>query len=412
MAVTSPAIVPVSAARRLFLDGQCLLDPPPRRATAPVVRRLVDRLGYVQIDSINVVQRAHHLVLASRLDGYQPTMLQRLLEEDRALFEHWTHDASAIPVSWFGYWRVRFDRYRRPQRLQAWWKQRFGTKPDKVISHVLDRIADEGPLRSADFLHERRGRSQGQSQGQSPGWWDWKPQKAALEYLWRSGRLAIARRDQFHKLYDLTERVFPDHHDAPRPTDDEHLDWACRSALERLGAATPAEIVGYFRAVALPEARAWCKAAAGRDELEQVAVQSADGSPPRPAYVLPGWRKRAEAVRKAPSRIRLLCPFDPILRDRDRAARLFGFDYRFEAFVPATERRYGYYVMPILEGQRLVGRLDPKLHRDRSELEVRGLWWQPHVKPTPARLARLDAALARLAKLVGAERVTMPARKR
>ena len=390
----------VETARRLFLGAQGLLDDPRRRASPAETRRIVRRLGFVQIDSINVVQRAHHLILGARLDGYDPSMLTRLLEQRRTLFEHVTHDASAIPVEWLGYWRLRFDRYRRPGQLAAWWKQRFGTRPNKVIDHVLDRITIEGPLKSADFQDERAGRS-------GP-WWDWKPQKAALEYLWRSGTLAITHREQFHKVYDLTERVLGGAEASPPPTAPEHLEWACRSALERLGAATPSEIAGYLGAVGLPDASGWCRAAARRGSVEAVSVESVDGVPPRVAWALPGWKRRAARLGPAPRRLRLLCPFDPILRDRARAARLFGFDYRFEAFVPAAKRRYGYYVMPILEGDRLVGRLDPKLHRDRCELAVSGLWWEPGVRPTDSRLARLEAALRRLARQIGADRVSLP----
>ena len=180
-------------------------------------------------------------------------------------------------------------------------------------------------------------------------WWGWKPEKAALEYLWRTGEAAVAGRVNFHKIYDLAERVLPEAHAAPRPGEDEHLDWACGTALDRLGVATAEEVASFWRAVPLDRARAWCARAAAAGEIEAVRVEVVDGSS-RNAYAVPDWESRAAALPPAPSRIRLLSPFDPILRDRRRTLRLFGFDYRLEAFVPAPKRQYVYYVLPILEG--------------------------------------------------------------
>jgi uncharacterized protein YcaQ len=391
--------VPAATARRLYLATQGLLDDPTRRATTATVRTAIRRLGYVQIDSINIVERAHHLILASRFDRYEPSLLHRLLESGR-LFEHWTHDASAIPVEWYRYWRIRFERYRPRHRVLEWWQQRFETEPQVVFDHVVGRIREEGPLRSADFEHDRGGKSQ--------GWWDWKPQKAALEVLWRNGTLAIARRDGFQKVYDLSERVLPKVVTDDPPDDDEHVDWACRSALQRLVIATPGEIKAYLNAVSPAATQAWCKAAIADGRVMPVEVASADGGPAWRAVALPDWRARARRLADAPKRARLLCPFDPIVRDRRRALRLFGFDYRFEAFVPAPKRRYGYYVLPILEGDRIIGRLDPKLHRDRGVLEVKGVWWEPNVRPTPTRRRAVRAAVDRLARFVGADDVATP----
>jgi uncharacterized protein YcaQ len=388
--------VPAAAARRLLLGAQGLLDDPRRKVTPDALYDVIERMGFVQIDSINVVERAHHLTLASRFQSYRPQVLERLLERDRRLFEHWTHDASAIPIRWYPYWKHRFERYRRRVLEHPWWMERIGPDPERSIAHVRERIAAEGPLMTRDFEDERPA-------GAETAWWGWKPQKAALEYLWRTGELAIAGRVNFHKVYDLAERVLPAAHAAPAPSDAEHLDWACRTALERLGIATPDELAGFWRAVTLQEARAWCAAAAAAGEIVPVLVESADGSRARTSWALPDWRERAAALPAAPPRVRLLSPFDPILRDRKRALRLFDFDFRFEAFVPNELRQHGYYVLPILEGERLIGRLDPKLHRDRGLLEVKKLWWEPGVRDSQGRRNSLASALDRLTRLVGAE---------
>jgi len=276
-----------------------------------------------------------------------------------------------------------------------WWMERIGDRPAEAIAGVLDRVRREGPLMTRHFEDQR-------PEGTDKTWWGWKPEKAALEYLWRTGALAVARRINFHKVYDLTERVLPEAHAAPRPDPKEHLEWACRSALERLGVAAADEIAGFWRAVSLEEAKGWCERSAAAGAIVPVLVASVDGAPPRRAWALPDWEEREAALPSAPPRIRLLSPFDPILRDRKRTLRLFGFDYRFEAFVPAPKRRWGYYVLPLLEGERLVGRLDPKLRRDEGLLEIRQVWWEPGVRRSKGRQAALETAIERLARLTGA----------
>jgi hypothetical protein len=395
-------LVPAATARRLLLGLQGLLDDPRRRATAAELYALIERMGFVQLDSINVVERAHHLTLSSRLQGYRPALLDRLLERERRLFEHWTHDASAIPAIWYRFWRPRFERFRRAVHERPWWLERMGPEPQRVIDHVRERLVREGPLMTRDFEDER-------GEGAEKTWWGWKPNKAALEYLWRTGEVAVAGRVHFHKVYDLAERVLPEAHAEPAPSPEEHLDWACRTALERIGMGTPREIAGFWQAVPLDEARAWCEQAAAAGEVAVVRVEAVDGSAPALSYALPDWEERAAAFPSAPPRVRLLSPFDPILRDRRRARRLFGFDYRFEAFVPEPQRQHGYYVLPILEGERLIGRLDPKLDRSEKLLEVRALWWEPGARASQGRQRRLEAAVERLARLAGAERWTLPA---
>ncbi|HBL27920.1 MAG TPA: hypothetical protein DD490_13865 [Acidobacteria bacterium] len=389
--------VPVATARRLLLGAQGLLDDPRRRPTADVLYNLIEQLGFVQIDSINVVERAHHLTLAARLQSYKPHLLEHLLEKDRRLFEHWTHDASAIPTRWYPHWHHRFERYRQKVLDYSWWSERIGDRPEESIAAVLERVRREGPLMTRDFEDRR-------PEGTDKAWWGWKPEKAALEYLWRTGSFAVARRVNFHKVYDLSERVLPEAHGAPRPDPEEHVEWACRTALERLGIAGADEIYRFWHAVTPAEVKEWCARAAAAGAIVPVLAESLDGAPARRCWALPDWEERAAALPSAPPRIRLLSPFDPILRERKRTLRLFGFDYRFEAFVPAPQRRWGYYVLPILEGERLVGRLDPKLHRDEGLLEIRQVWWEPGIRRSKGRDAALEAAVERLARLTGAER--------
>jgi hypothetical protein len=384
--------IPAAAARRL------LLEDPARRATPASLLALVERLGFVQVDTINVLARAHDLTLGSRLDGYRPEQLRKLLEGKRSLFEGFTHDASAIPTAAFPHWKPRFARDRDRIQTHAWWQYHFrGTDGAQVVKAVKARILEEGPLKSADFEHpEKRG-----------PWWGWKPQKAALDFLWRSGELMIPRRIGFQKVYDLTERVFPEHHALPCPSPAEYLEWACAAAAERLWVFTPKELADFWNSIEAPEARAWCAAAAAAGRIVPVVVAGSEGEP-CPAFAVADWEARVRKLPEPPDRTRLLCPFDPILRDRARARRRFGFDYRFEAFVPEAKRQYGYFVLPILEGDQLVGRLDPKLHRNQGLLEIRGLWWERGIRVTKARRRALDEALERLAASVGAAAIQLP----
>ena len=391
----SPDLISAPQAARLFLHAQGLCDDPRRRATKRELAKLIDQLGFVQVDTINVVARAHDLTLWTRLSGYEPRMLKALLEKDRALFEHWTHDAAVIPVGWYTHWKPRFARAMARIESHPWWEERMGGRPEETLEHVRSRIRAEGPLRSADFEHE----------GDRGTWWAWKPAKAALEALWHSGELAIAGRDHFAKRYDLAERVHPEAHALPAPEPTPHTEWACGTAAERLVVFTPRELAAFWDELGLAAARAWCEEALVDGRLLPVEVEAADGSAPQAAFALADWRERLAAAPGAPEGTRLLCPFDPIMRDRARCLRRFGFDYRFEAFTPADKRQYGYYVLPILEGGCLVGRLDPKVHRERGVLEVRGLWWEAGIRPTKARLKGLRRALEGLAAFTGAQEI-------
>lgn len=380
-------------ARRLYLDRHALLERSWGRANPTRVLELIRGLGFVQLDSINAVERAHHMILYSRLTGYRRNHLARLHAREGALFEHWTHDASLIPVEFFPHWHHRFDKAR--ERIDhPVWRARFGGDPHGVIRAVHERVAREGPLMARDFDDAHRGEG---------AWWGWGPSKTALEYLWRTGALAIARREGFEKVYDLTERVIAHEHREAAPTRAETVDWACRAALARLGFATHGELAAFFDLVTPAEAREWVAARRGRD-IVPVEVEGVDGRM-RGAWALPGIEAELENLGPPSKALRLMSPFDPAIRDRRRTGRLFGFDYRIEVFVPAPKRTYGYYVLPIMEGERFVGRVDLKAHRGDGVLQVKGLWLEPRMKLTPRREEALRRALARLAQFTGVETV-------
>ncbi|WP_210529209.1 winged helix-turn-helix domain-containing protein [Rubellimicrobium arenae] len=381
-------ILPNEAARKLFLARHALLDRPRVRK----LRDLVAGLGFVQVDSVLTLARAHDMILWSRHPGYRPADLMEQVRQRHA-FEHWTHDASVIPMAFWPHWRHRFerDRARLDRRWDAWQGSDFRGQIDRTLRH----IADNGPTRSADLADGPR---------KEPGWWNWHPSKVALEYLWRVGELSVTRRDAFQKVYDLTERVIPDSARAATPVLDATIDWAATAALDRLGFATPGEIAAFWDLLEPAEAQSWAKAALARGEVEEIRVENADGTLRR-SLARPGAVDEALALSDPGDRMRLLSPFDPALRDRNRAERLFGFRYRIEIFVPAAQRTYGYYVFPILEGVRMVARAD--LDAKGGVLTLRALWPEAGLRWGKGRTGRLLAELERVARFAGAGRIDL-----
>lgn len=389
--MTAPHLTNLQA-RRLFLHRHGLLAAPAGGARRPEIAATIRALGFVQVDSVNTLARAHDLILWSRRPAYRPDHLHALHARDRAVFEHWTHDASVIPVEFFPHWRLRFAR--DAERLAPRWRNWQGAFEDHFDA-VLARIARDGECTSGDLAPDQPRKGS--------GWWDWHPSKTALEYLWRTGQVAVKRRDGFRKVYDLTERVIPAAHLAPAPSAEETIAWACTNALDRLGFASPQELAAFWDLVTVDEARAWCATETAAHRLIGITLTQADGTT-RTAHARPDTPEEAASLPPASDRVRLLSPFDPALRDRKRAERLFGFHYRIEIYVPEPQRRYGYYVFPVLEGETLIGRIDAKAQRDTGTLAVRAFWPEPGIRMGKGRIARLMAELYRAARLAGCDR--------
>ena len=381
-----PLRISNQAARRLFLDRHGLCRPPPGED----LTGLIERLGFVQVDSIATVERAHHMILASRRRSYRPRQLDNLLERRRALFEHWTHDASVIPMAFYPHWRLRFRR--DAEMLRTRWRSWRRAGFEERFDDVLERIREHGPVMARDF--------EGGRQRTEAGWWDWHPSKTALEFLWRTGALAISRREGFQKVFDLAERVVPEAFLNIAPSEEETLNWACRGALDRLGFATPREIASFWDTASLAEARDWC-ATQDTDTLIEVEVEGA--RPGQIRRLLARWDIGEEAQRapESPGGVRVLSPFDPLLRDRGRADWLFGFRFRIEIFVPEAKREYGYYVFPLLEGDRLIGRID--MRRKEGRLRVSAFWPERGVRLGKGRMERIGRELDRIARFAGCD---------
>jgi uncharacterized protein YcaQ len=359
-------------------------------AVAPLIRKL----GYVQLDSIKIIERAHHHILYSRHTGYRPRHLDRLQAKTPALFEHWTHDSSLIPLELYPHWRHRFAHAR--SRV-AVWRERFGD--DRVLKTVRDHIEAKGAARARDFAHLG---------GRTGPWWGWGPAKAALEYLWRTGALAVLARDGFEKVYDLSERTIPTALREARPSKADTHHWAHNEALDRLGAATARMVSDFWKHASIPEATAWIESEKKKGRLIDVVLEGAPGMRGFNAVARPDIEDQIAKLPQPTSRLRVLSPFDPVLRDRTRAERIFGFDYTIEIYVPEPKRKYGYYVFPLLEGDRFVGRIDMKADRAKNALAVKAVWMEPRLTLSKARRGKLMRELARQAKLGDVRDILFP----
>lgn len=371
-------------ARRIFMDRHLLTE---KLGSTSDLASLVRDLGFVQLDSIRTVERAHHMILRARKPAYKPKALKLLMERDRAIFEHWTHDASVIPMEFLPYWKRKFERT-YPALLNRFIKWRGPDFQDK-LDETLRHVEAEGPLGVSDV-----GRDEARSSG---GWWEWHPSKTALEFLWRTGRLAIARRENFNKVYDLASRIYPDCRTASL---EETIDWSCAAALDRLGFATAGELAAFWALIGPAEAKSWTMRELEAGRLEEVDIEAADGRLRR-HIARPGLTDTVPGMPAKTARVTILSPFDPMLRDRARTERLFGFVYRIEVFVPEPKRQYGYYVFPVLQGDRLIGRLDAKADRANDTLTVRAFWPETGVRRSSGRIDALTKEIDRLARFAG-----------
>ena len=383
--------LPVTAAqgRRLILELQGLADPPHRRFQDGGLLDLITRMGFVQVDSIRTVERAHHTILHSRNRTYRPAMLDRSART-------------------------------RPQPVRTLDPRRLGDS-DGVLSGMAPQVPARGggpaaeipPLARPGFRGRDRtaARSDRQERDRSApaiwksrparnprGWWDWHAGKTALEFLWRTGELAVARRENFQKVYDLSRRVLPPEAFEDEPDEPAFIDRACRSALDRLGFGTAGEIAGYWNLVTTQEAAAWIAARQGREVIEAVVGAADPDSRPRRLFAPADLEARIAATADPPPGLRALSPFDPAVRDRKRLRHLFGFDYRIEIFVAEAQRQYGYYVFPLLEGDRMVGRIDMTADRTAGILNVRKLWPEPGIRFGTGRRQALEGLLNRVSR--------------
>ena len=361
--------------KRLAVCKQGLHQRPPQSGTAEL-KRIIERIGLLQLDSISVVARSHYLVMLARAGLYQPAALDALLDSG-FLFESWAHAACQIPTAHYPY----FHAYMQQKQLKEsrWHLDKLGDD-QRIIAEVLAAVREQGPLSSKQFANQPRSKS---------GWWNWKPAKVALEYLFDRGELMVSHRRRFQRYYDLSERVLAGKALRLDKTLDDYHRWTIERGLRHLGIATVGQAADYYRQ---PKRRA---AAILNDLLAEGEVRAVE---------VEGWDESAyihrsdlpllaeiQAGQHSPQMTLFLSPFDNLFWHRQRNEMLWDFHYRIEVYTPKAKRVYGYYVMPILHRSELVGRIDPKVERKRQHLIFHAL----HLEPGIQHSAELEQGLVR-----------------
>jgi uncharacterized protein YcaQ len=372
----------ITQARALHLAAQGLLTPPKRQASRAALLRCIERMALLQIDTLHVVNRSPYLVLFARLGHYPPVWLDQALAQGQ-LFETWAHEACFAPSDDLLLHRAYNRSARRHWGLSNAARCHSEQRPhlDKLLAH----IRNNGPVKSSDFKR---------SDTRASAWWGWKDEKLWLEALFASGELMVARRENFHRVYDLSERVAPQLLDAQISQDFSpeqlRLAWI-EKAVAALGITQARWVNDYFRTK--PRLRdAELQPLVDAGTLLRVAVDGWDA----PAYVHHSHKALLAKVRAGKlqaTHTALLSPFDPLVWDRERAATLFDFDYRLECYTPEPKRVYGYFVLPILCCGELIGRLDAKAHRADGVLEVKALYVQPDRTWSDVQIAAVACAI-------------------
>lgn len=388
--------ISAAAARRIALAAQGFGVPRPvGLVTARQLRKVVNTMGLLQLDSVNVLIRSHYLPVYARLGPYPRDVLDRMTAHTagpvrREYVEYWAHEASLIPLDTHPLLRWRMAR----ATDEAWGSiQRIARERPELLETVRRRVAEDGPIRSADLGIERAPRAPGQM-------WNWHDGKVALEHLFWAGEVGAARRVNFERHYDLIERVLPPAlQQRPTPSREDAQRELVRIASRAYGIATEADLGDYFRL-------------SRTDSKNRVAelVEAGELLPATVAgwsvacYLHPGARRPRQVHARA-----LLSPFDPLIWFRDRALRLFGFHYRIEIYTPAAQRRHGYYVLPFLLGDTLVARVDLKADRQLGVLRVQSAWAEPGIDRSYVA-EQLAEQLAELAGWLGLDRVELAGR--
>jgi uncharacterized protein len=382
----------LAEARRIALAAQLFVPAAAAPKSAAALGRIVSRLGAVQIDSVNVLVRSHYLPVFSRGGRYTPELLDRAAyADDRSLFEYWGHEASFLPVELQPLFRWRMERARNGEGTWARLR-RYATSHKALVVAAMDQIREQGALGASELAN--CGKSKG-------SWWGWSQGKEILEWLFWIGAVTTARRRNFERLYDLTERVLPEHvRAAATPPQEQARRELMEIAGRALGVATARDLRDYFR---LPAADAAARIAELVEEgrLQPVSVE--------------GWKHQAylhadAVVPRVAAAAALLSPFDSLIWERQRTERLFGFHYRLEIYTPIHKRLHGYYVLPFLLGDRLVGRVDLKANRQLARLEVRGGSAEEGVR-IERIVEPLAAELTQLAQWLGLEAVAVTSRR-
>ena len=380
--------ISLEQAKRLVLTQQQLLYPASAKGKKAVIAT-IDQLGYLQIDTLHVIVRAHHHTLWSRLPDYKESFLNELLEKDKKIFEYWSHAASYLPMADF-----RFSLPRK--KLYADGKSHWFAQDKKINKYVLDRIKAEGPLQSKDFAHKK---------DETGNWYNWKPAKQALEQLFMEGKLMVAKRHNFQKVYDLTERIIPSTIDTSMPGKNEYANYLIKRAIKANGIANELEIA-YLRTgqkeIIAQEVRSMLK----RGELIKVEIETLKGTYLMLQEQLDLLIKHISSTKEGPQ-IHLLSPFDNLIIQRKRLSNLFEFDYAIECYLPESKRKFGYWSLPVLYKNEFVARFDTKADRVTGTYYIKSIFFEKKFFPTKEFNYLFEQKLRAFATFNGCSKITL-----
>ncbi|WP_434362190.1 winged helix DNA-binding domain-containing protein [Parasalinivibrio latis] len=371
--------------RRIALAAQGLLHRKPFGAGLSGVRAAINHLGYVQIDTISVVERAHHHVLYCRVPNFNNLMINRLLQ-DGEIFEYWAHAAAFLPITDF---RFSLPYKHAIKNGQVHW---YRNCDRKLMSELLARIRSDGALRSRDLEKHTN---------KSSGWWDWKPAKKALEQLYMEGDLMVSDRAGFQKSYDLTERVLPSGVDLKMPNNEEFAQHLVEQQLRCHGVVSLKGMTYLRRNTGLRKAvKIFVDEKLKQKELEEVRLQSGE------SYLMLAGVFEQPSPRVS-DRLVILSPFDNSVIQRERLKSLFEFDYQIECYVPEAKRKYGYFCLPLLYRDEFIGRMDCKAHRKTRHLEIKNLYLEPHRFDSDALMSAFVTEIKRFCQFQQCDSVSL-----
>lgn len=381
--MTKSEIITPDTARNILISNQLFTGKKVLNDKSDLFN-IIEILGYVQIDTISVVERSHHHVLWTRMSDYNRSMIDELLEKDKLIFEYWSHAAAFLPMKDFRFSLLRKRNYR--DKYKSW-----GLANKKLIRKVYAAVKSNGPMLSKDFAGERK---------KNTGWWDWKPSKDALDFLFHSGKLMVLKRKSFQKVYDLTERVIPENTDTTFPSEIDFYKYLLYTSINANGFTSEKETM-YLRKY---NRSLFKKMINELTEDNIISIIEIKGFENEKFYAFKNNLEKLFNVKKS-NELFLLSPFDNFVIQRRRLQSLFNFDFQIECYVPKNKRKFGYFCLPVLSGDTFIGRIDLKADRKQKKLYVINFFPERNSKINNKQTIDLKRKLMLLAEFCGCNEI-------
>lgn len=371
-------------ARKLFIQSQFHFENK-TASDKTGLYNVIEQLGYIQIDTISVVERSHHHILWTRMPSYKKNMLEELMEKDKTVFEYWSHAAAYLPMKDFRFSLPRKKNY--SERYKSW-----GKANRKIINYVYERIVNEGAMQSKDFEDRN---------SKSSGWWDWKPSKDALDFLFHAGKLMIAKRKGFQKVYDLTERILPEKIDTTFPAEKEYYIHLIENSIRANGLVSKNEIT-YQRRYDKKKFEKIINELTDSKMIMEVNIAGLQTE----KYFTTSDKLKLLNQKNPDFEMNILSPFDNLIIQRKRLKNFFGFDYTIECYLPESKRKFGYFCMPVFYKDRFIARVDAKADRASGKFIIKKIFWEDNLKLNRKGLNEFEDKIYKMAEFTGCNKVT------